>query len=143
MGIFGRFKGKSEPKAELVPGKLNGGNEVRVVGESNYHAAIEKACGGPSRDGVDWECEATLVPEPTNPYDPEAVMVQMEGETVGYLAKAAARAYQPVAQKLAREGNVGVVAAAIRGGWNRSATDKGDYGVTLDMAAPDKLLPKG
>ena len=35
--------------------------------------------------------EVFLVPEPTNPYDPNAIIVQIEGQTVGYIPKRLAR----------------------------------------------------
>lgn len=121
--------------------RLNGGMRVEVAGEASYRDAIQRVCGGPSRDGVEFDCDAILVPEPGNPYDPNAIMVMVGDELVGYLPRRSAIAYGPVARKLQNRGEVGVVGALIRGGWNRSTTDRGEYGVTLDMARPERLIP--
>jgi collagen type III alpha len=142
MGLLGRLLGRSEPTVTphsptvRLPAK---GYAVGVAGESQYRSAIERVSGGPSRDGVEWDCVARLVPEPTNPYDTEAVAIFIDDEKVGYLSREAARAYGPTAKALAGRGLVGDTEAVIRGGWNRSTRDKGDYGITLTIAAPDEL----
>ena len=48
-----------------------------AVGESHYQAALEALCGGHNRYGHEMECEAELIPEPSNPYDPNAVQVMI------------------------------------------------------------------
>lgn len=67
---------------------------VEVVGESHYQGAVWAATGlqnTGARVGV--ECIAELIPEPNNPHDPRAIMVQVNGECVGHLSRGVARVY--------------------------------------------------
>lgn len=63
---------------------ITGSDRVEVAGESFYRAALERvvASGGQSRP-----LSATLLPEPDNPYDRNAVRVEIEGEMVGHLPR--------------------------------------------------------
>jgi hypothetical protein len=68
---------------------------LSVVGESFYQDALRRLAGGIASNGI---FTARLVPEPTNPHDPNAVAVCAEGtdlERVGYLSRKVARQYQP------------------------------------------------
>jgi DNA polymerase III subunit epsilon len=47
---------------------------------------------------------ATLLPEPANPYDPNAVAVQFEGETAGYIPARSAATWGDLIRRLAAEG---------------------------------------
>jgi hypothetical protein len=117
----------------LRPTPLLGGFDVEVVGESNYQAALSAACGGLTRDGVEYDCVAVLRAEPGNPYDPNAIRVEVDGRLVGYLNKHAAKAFRPTADRLARQGQVGTCQARIVGGWDRGADDVGSFGIWLDL----------
>lgn len=69
-----------------------------IEGEFARIPAIVRAIG--RRPKVDQEIVledliAELHPEPTNPYDPHAVMVVINGQHVGYLGREDAREYQP------------------------------------------------
>lgn len=109
--------------------------DVPVVGESNYQAALESICGGRTEDGVDKIVDAALVLEDSNPYDAQAVRVDIEGKTVGYLSRANARRFR---ERLAGSGGeVGSALACkarIRGGWDRGDGDRGHYGVSLNLS---------
>jgi hypothetical protein len=51
---------------------------VKVVGESHYQEALWAATGLENTgQRVAVECIAELVPEPDNPHDPRAIMVQL------------------------------------------------------------------
>ncbi len=63
-----------------------------------------------------------------------------EFKTVGYLARNAAQAFAPVAQKLASKNLIGAAKAVIQGGWERK-NDQGTFGISLDLAQPDQCLP--
>jgi hypothetical protein len=54
---------------------------LNAVGESNYQAALETICGRRGSGWTEVSCEITavLVPEPSNPYDSNAVMVTVGG----------------------------------------------------------------
>jgi hypothetical protein len=109
------------------------GLPVAVVGESHYQAELERICGGRDEHGAHHECVALLVPEDTNEFDPNAVRVDIDGLTVGYFSRPAAKRYRPIADQLRSEGKVGAAAAIIVGGWDRGGDDRGHFGVQLDM----------
>jgi hypothetical protein len=59
-----------------------------AVGESQYQPALRQI----ARAGR--LCEATLVAEPDNPFDVNAVAVKIGGELIGYVPRSHARRYQ-------------------------------------------------
>jgi hypothetical protein len=130
--LFGGDDGGDET-GELVPVSLTGGFEVEVVGESNYQDALSSICGGPAKEGHDHECTATLRAEASNPYDPNAIRIEIDGHLVGYLNRQAAKFFKPTADRLASQGQVGTCAARIVGGWDRGEGDIGSFGVRLDL----------
>src|SRR5262245_58173778 len=69
---------------------------VRVVGESHYQPALRSICGAAEWEEVSFDCIAVLVPDPSNPYDEMAVMVQIDASLVGHLSREDARAYRPM-----------------------------------------------
>jgi hypothetical protein len=109
------------------------GLPVAVVGESHFQDALERLCGGRDKNGAQNKCVALLVPEDANPFDPEAVRVDIGGLAVGYLSRAAAKRYRPIAEQLRSEGKIGAASAIIVGGWDRGDGDRGHFGVKLDM----------
>jgi len=119
---------------------LSGGVEVGVVGESHYQDALLAIVGGKRPQSVRIPTQATLVPEPDNPYDPNAVAVYVAGRKVGHLPRPAAQAFAPVGKGLAEQRQIGVCSAIITGRWDRGDGDTGHFGVTLDLARPDQLL---
>ena len=79
--------------------------------------------GGRNRDHL-----ATLVPEPDNPYDANAVRVIIVADSfghVGYLAREDAVAHRPVINRLASLGMVTACRASLSGGWERAGTTVG------------------
>lgn len=91
-------------------------------------------------EGYEFEAEALLIEEPDNPYDENAVMVQIDGLKVGHLARNDAKRYR---RRIASLGLTSVpiaVDAVIVGGWDRGEGRTGHYGVKLDMQMPPKLL---
>lgn len=118
---------------------LGGQDRVEVKGESNYQDALDEICGGKCAEGHGRRVFVILQPEPENPYDPNAIALQMDGKTVGYLAKQAALEYAPIAKILSDKGKVGAARAYIKGGWRRGS-DEGHYGVELELSSTEKLL---
>ena len=106
-----------------------------VRGESNYQVALEKIAGPRSDLAKRFSCHAVLIREPTNPFDPNAVRVEIQGMTVGYLPRDDA---EEIGEFLLDEGGVAAVGrcnAIIVGGWTRSSGD-GSFGVKLDIDWP-------
>lgn len=99
-----------------------------LVGESQYQAALIQTARTTGRLG--W---AMLIPEAGNPFDSNAVAVQMNGETVGYLSRTDARRYGRRLRALATPMEV---PAKLIGGELR----KPSFGVLLDCREVERLL---
>ncbi len=139
----GELKGRLEADALLFePARKT----VNVVGEGSYQGSLERLAGGRTTDGPrDRDHTAILLPEPTNPYDPNAVRVAVltasgDGATIGYLSREDAVDYRPVIDRLAAEGKVAACRASIGGGWDRGSGVRGNFGVRLSMGTPDALM---
>lgn len=118
-------------------GDLRGpGNfDVDVVGESNYQDALESICGGRDEDGARKEIKALLILEDDNRHDNLAVRVDINGQTIGYLARATARQYRTRLKEAGHPRLTGRCDAIIVGGWDRGKRDRGHFGVKLDLPA--------
>src|SRR5438128_12263175 len=71
------------PRSMLTPFLLEGEELVEVVGESFYQPALLRQCRARRGDPVRFPCRAYLVAQPDNPYDRNAVAVQIGGQPVG------------------------------------------------------------
>lgn len=135
MGIMERLRGKPR-ESELVrfdavqldsdPTEL-----VAAVGESHYQEALRHACGSDHWQDVRFDCLAALVPEPGNRYDPDAVMVQLDGQLTGYLSRGDAIDYGPVVRPLFEEGRVILCPARIAG--RGPGSDTSNLGIFLKL----------
>ena len=101
-------------------------SRIAVVGESHYQKALRRAVGGNHSD-AGLPVEASLVREPTNKYDRNAVRVDVDGETVGYIARDEAPLMQERLALLERQGRRPVCQARVFGG----GPGKPSYGVVL------------
>jgi hypothetical protein len=118
--------------------RLSSDGRVGVVGESHYQPALRATANGRvSGEGLDGNipASATLVPDPGNRYDSNAVRVDIDSRTVGYLAREVAARYQPVLNGLTRRGETGWCPARITGGGPRN------FGVYLYLGGPERLVP--
>lgn len=107
---------------------------LAIVGESHYQDALEAICGGRDDDGVDRVVNASLVLEDSNPHDPQAVRVDIEGKTVGYLSRPTARRFRQQVAAGQPGGRALPCKGRIKGGWDRGAGDKGHFGVWLNLS---------
>lgn len=102
---------------------------MEVVGELNYQDALVAICGAHSRYGHEGEYSATLLREPSNAFDSNAVVVLIQHRKVGYLSREQA---ERVAAQMDEAGLKTVYCAArVRGGWRTNQHDEGHYGVRL------------
>ncbi len=129
-GKFQRTNSQAQTYGHL-PGP--GTFDFDIVGEANYQAALEKICGGRTKDSAEYLTEAVLYLEDSNPHDDQAVMVTIDGETVGYLSRQNARSYRKQLKQMGHERIICKCDAMIVGGWHRSASDQGKFGVKLDL----------
>jgi hypothetical protein len=116
-----------------------GGYPRNVVGESHCQDALAAICGGHNRDGHELEIEGELVPEPSNPYDSNAVMVSIAGQKVGYLSRDDASQYQTSLVAAGFGSQRVKVGAKIVGGWRTNQHDAGHFGVKLALPWPAKF----
>ncbi len=75
---------------------------------------------------------AELVLEPDNPYDIDAVRVDVGGRAVGYIPRDEAPDFHSVITALWAEGAPATCRATLTGGWERP-DDRGHIGVRLDI----------
>lgn len=130
-----RANSRHEPSDTAVVGHLPGPGtyEFDIVGESHYQQALEAICGGRTAESASHKTEAVLHLEDSNPHDNMAVRVDIGGETVGYLSRSDARAYRKQLKQLGHERLACKCNAMVVGGWQRSRTDQGSFGVKLDL----------
>ncbi len=126
------------PAQVELPG--DGGFKLQVVGESHYQDALEKICG--PRDtavddgyglGVFVDVPARLVLDDSNPYDQNAVRVEVRDQHVGFLSRGDAKAYRQFLQQQGNPTAVGVCPAQIRGGFPMREGGRAPYGISLDF----------
>lgn len=116
-----------------------------VVGEAYRDDEVIAVIG--RRPKVDEEIElrelATLIPEPDNPYDKNAISVRIKGHLVGYMSKDDAKHYKPYVDRIVASGHVPVTSASIwavlRDGYN--GKPRFFSNVRLALSEPHLLLP--
>lgn len=130
--------------ATLPPGfeRLIQGPPLNVVGESHYRAKIERVVGRAAEGHADI-VDATLVAEPTNKHDPNAIAVQLGGVTCGYLSRTDAKRYGPVVEWATTRGVTPVVRGDVKGGWRDEYGEWADFGIVLYVASAEKILGRG
>jgi len=127
MGLLDRLRGgrrgSSGPvrvEATAVSVSLLGGqDDLEVVGERAYQEILWGLSGGTVGDRIRRHIVAVLVPEPTNPYDANAIAVQIDGQVIGYLPRATAQEYLPGLRRLmsVRNGYVALRGVIVGGGY--------------------------
>lgn len=109
-----------------LPG--DGTYSLAVVGESHYQRALIDIAGPQIEGGRTVKCQAILNREDGNPYDSNAVRVEIGGDTVGYIPRSLAPAVRLKLSDSPRFENRTFVDAIIRGGRPGQ-----HYGVWLDL----------
>lgn len=133
--VISKWLGKAASiRHESIDLPHSGDFSYEIVGESHYQHVLESICGGRTEDGADMLVEAKLVLEDSNQYDNQAVRVDIEGKTVGYLSKSNARQYRKYLHQAGHGKVIGRCAAEIVGGWDRGGDDRGSFGVKLDLS---------
>ena len=129
MGIFSKLFGEKE--TIYIEG--DGGFDLEVVGESHYQRHLKKLCGGYSKEGSKTEVVAKLIFENKNPHDNQAIRVDVEGKTVGYLSREDARLYRKRVRKTGHDGITMLCNGKIFGGKKLGLLSKTNFGVWLDL----------
>jgi hypothetical protein len=109
-----------------------------IVGESYRQGALRELDGGRLQRGEEVNFIVTLILEPDNAYDKNAIRVEIQGAAhVGYLSRDDAAEYQNVFRWLAERNVIGIARAKLIGG----VTGKPSIGVTIDILDAVELLP--
>jgi hypothetical protein len=108
-----------------------------IVGESHYQSELETICGGRSEEGAREKHAALLSPEPTNPYDKNAVCAKIQAVIVGYLSRDVAPEF--LSALISSGYGEAAAEAIIVGGW-RTDTDEGYFGVRLNARMPFRFI---
>ncbi|WP_312180835.1 HIRAN domain-containing protein [Arthrobacter sp.] len=145
---------KKEPEREKATrnGYLllgaDGYPNTEVAGEFARMDAIHKAIGRKPKKDEEIERSdliAALVPEPTNPHDKNAVMVQINDQHVGYLEKEVAAVYVSAIRDVWDSGHVAATGARIwasaRESWDSSRKLKYVARVSIALNEPHLVLP--
>jgi glyoxylase-like metal-dependent hydrolase (beta-lactamase superfamily II) len=124
----------------LVSDSPEDGVELDVVGESHYHADLAGLMVALRNDfeATEVTTAARLVREPGNPYDRNAVRVEIHGKLVGYLSRDEAADIQPRLKKTERRTRPTYVLARLGGGRVDHGV-VGPIGVTLENLPEDVL----
>jgi len=112
--------------------------EFEIVGENDRQAALI-ATAGRDPNGVQHHCEAILIPEPQNPFEPNAILVAINGHPVGHLARDDALEYTERLGELGRAGQTASCPAYIFGGFVDEDGEQAEYSVKLGLAWPIAL----
>lgn len=126
---------------------LVGGEDVAVVGESRHQEALERIAGGRTPAGPRIRLvTASLVCEPNNPFDSNAVRVDVDGNKVAYIPRTEAPRFGAAIRDL---GIPATCRARVTGGFETRG-EKAHLGLTLDLRWPltkvtseDPFLPRG
>lgn len=107
----------------------------RLVGTAKYQHALETLAGGHTKEGVEAECLAQVVPERARWFGPRVVRVEIRGQIVGYLSRGDAERFHKRMVHAGLAGRTVICKALIIGGWDRGQQDHGSFGVKLDLAS--------
>ena len=127
-----REPAESGPATWLQLPAINIGPQVDVVGEQHYQEALEAVAAGRNAFGTRTRVlTVTLVREPDNPYDANAVRVDAAEATVGHLSRDDAPRFHAIIDRLASAGSPATCRAMLTGGWDRDGGDRGYIGLKV------------
>jgi hypothetical protein len=130
------FGATSSPHDEVEPLRLASGEDFDIVGEASYQDALDDLCGGKCEDGHSLRVVAQLCFQEDNPYDPDAVVVLVDRQVVGYIPRTQAKRFRSEILRINPQERPVTCEARIVGGWDRGGGDEGHYGVRLSLAEP-------
>lgn len=123
----------NQPSGRFLP--LPDDNFKKVVGESHCQEALRALAGqcAPGPDGRPG-FSATLIPEPENRFDGNAIAVHGPTGRLGYLAREDSARYAPTFEALSEAGYDGGSCVGLLNGGDSS---RPNYGVVLMLAYPE------
>jgi hypothetical protein len=123
---------------------LGGEETLEVVGESHRQEELWRIVGGHRDDYVRFDVHAVLLPVDDNQHDRNAIEVQINGTSVGYLSRDDAAHYRTGLLRAMQANGNRLVAlhGVICGGGPREDARVGFLGVFLDHDPEDFGLPR-
>jgi hypothetical protein len=115
-GLLGSFGSAGRPTIRLEDPKCSARRETRVVGTMYYQKSAERVVRLNHEDEkhrIDFV--ATLIPEPNNPHDRNAIAVYGAGRKIGHLSREDAARYRGTIARLAIDAIVTVPATIYAG----------------------------
>lgn len=120
------------PATWLQAPTISIGPAVRVAGTSYRQDALEVVAGGRNFAGTRRRLlTATLVREPDNPHDSNAVRIDVGGVHVGYLPRDGAPGFHAIIQRLTAAGLPSSCRASLTGGWDEGPGNRGSIGMDI------------
>lgn len=116
------------------------GRGFEIVGEASYQDAISDLVGGHQEGGVNCPCDVVISPEPENRFDAGAIVVRVDGERVGYIARGQTDAFRAELARLGLAGQSVMAPGEIVGGWDDGDDDVGDFGVRMTIRPPFEIV---
>lgn len=107
--------------------------EFDVVGEANYQDSIKSIVGDHGDDTPSEIFKALIIPENDNKYDHQAVRIDVNSKTVGYLSREDARSFRRRLSSKKISIKITSCNAGFTGGYIKSDGIRASYGVRLDI----------
>ncbi len=110
-------------------------HHLKVVGESHYQPALAELARlpGPIREGRK-AFPATLIAEPDNPYDANAIAVLGPTGQIGYVARSTAERFAETFRCIHAAGYSGATCGGLLNG---GTADRPSYGAVLAISYPE------
>jgi hypothetical protein len=153
MGILDRLRRKprvvEQPQAAPSVRLLGGDIDIEIVGESFNQDALWRIAGVKRGQPVRHRTVAVLVPEPHNPYDSNAIRVDIDGLQVGHLSASNAVRYGPGLRALMDRyrSYIALNAVVVGGGHGREhlgvwlSHDPSEFGLSPRVTPPATTRP--
>jgi hypothetical protein len=113
MGLLSWLFGGDKKTRSLVKSKGGGTFPSYAVGHIEYQDALKRIFGERTSEGQEKLVEAVLVPDEGNPYNFQAVRVEIQGQTVGYLKHEDAKHFREKMMQTAHSGLKATCSAKI------------------------------
>jgi hypothetical protein len=136
VGLFSR---RGKKAAQWFAVVVESQRDQEVVGEAQYQGVLERLAGGRSDLSANVPVSCVLLPEPHNPHDANAVAIQVDGATVGYLPRKDAAAFSPCLRAALVRHEIVQCSGLIVGGWENGPEDRGHFGIWLRLPDPADL----
>jgi hypothetical protein len=105
MGSFRRNPARDPRRPADRPAlELPRGSARRVAGLSFHTAAITRVTDSTERTGSGWNFTATLIREPKNEHDPNAIAVWIDDQQIGHVNREDAAALAPLIDRIEAAG---------------------------------------